>query len=139
VEAEGLGAGDDFLADLADADDAEGFAEDAVGFGEFFFIPFVAAEGGDIFGDAAVEGEDEGHGEFSDGDGIFAGAVGDEDAAVAGGLDVDGIDAGTGAEDEGEVGGGGDDLSGDLFAADDEDFVGIDDAGRSSALTVDCR
>src|SRR5450432_1025673 len=57
VEAEGVGALDDFGADLADADDAERFAKDAVGFAEFFFIPLMRAEGGDIFREAAVEAE----------------------------------------------------------------------------------
>src|SRR5882724_3190985 len=68
MEAEGVGAFDDFVANLADADDAEGFAEDAVGFAEFLFVPLMSAEGGDVVGKAAVESENQREDQLGDGD-----------------------------------------------------------------------
>jgi len=135
-QAEGMGAGDDLAADGADADDAEGFAENAVGLGEFLLVPLVRAEGGGAIGDAAVDAEEEGEDEFGDGDGVFAGAIGDEDAEGAGGLDVDGVDAGTGAEDEGELVAGAQGFGGDLFAADDEDAMAGNQLGQFFGLGV---
>src|SRR6266436_2599599 len=68
VKAEGVSALDDFAADLSDADDAEGFAEDAVGFAKFLFVPLMSAEGGDVVGKAAVESEDQREDQFGDGE-----------------------------------------------------------------------
>src|ERR1035438_9807005 len=129
-KAEGVGAFDDFAADLADADDAERFAEEAVGFAEFFFVPFVGAEGGDVVGEAAVESENERKEKLGDRDGIFAGAIGDVHAAGAGGFDVDGVHARAGADDDGELVTGLDRVGGDLFTADDEDLIGSDEFGK---------
>src|SRR6266404_2268861 len=130
MEAEGVGAFDDFAADLADADDAEGFAEDAIGFAKFFLVPLMRAEGGDVVGKAAVEAENQREYQLGDGDGIFAGAIGDVHAAGAGGLDVDGVDACAGAKDDGELVAGLDRVGGNLFTADDEDLIGGDELGK---------
>ena len=127
VQAEGVGARDDFLADLADADDAEGLAEHAVGFAEFFFVPLMRAQGGDVVGKAAVESENEREDQFGDSDGIFAGAIGYVHAAGAGGFDVDGVHARAGTDDDGELVAGFDGVGGDFFTADDEDLKGGDE------------
>ena len=110
--------------------DAERLAVDAVGFAEFFLVPFMGAQGGDVVGDAAVDGQQQREREFGDGDGVFAGAIGDVHAAGAGGLDVDGVDARAGAEDDGELVAGLDGVGGDLFAADDEDLARADELGK---------
>ena len=90
----------------------------------------MRAQGSNIVGHAAVDGEKQSKDEFGDGDGIFTGAIGDENAARTGGFDVDGIDAGASAKDEGELGGGLDGGGVDFLAADDEDVERCDDAGE---------
>ena len=130
VKAEGVGAFDDLAADLAEAHDAEGLPVDAVGFAEFFLVPFVGAERGDVVGNAAVDGQQQCEGEFGHGDGVFARAIRDIHAAGAGGFDVDGVDARARAKDHGELGAGLDGVGGDLFAADDEDFTRADELGK---------
>ena len=87
----------------------------------------MRAECGDVVGDAPVEAEQESEYQFGDGDGVLAGTIGDVDAAGAGGLDVDGVDAGARAQNDGELVRGLEGVGGDLFAADDEDFVRGDD------------
>ncbi len=125
-----MGAFDDLATDLADADDAERLAVDAVGLAEFLLVPFMGAERGDVVGNAAVDGQQQGEDEFSDGDGIFARAIRDVHAASAGGFDIDGVHARAGAEDDGELVAGLDGVGVDLFAADDEDFAGADQFGE---------
>jgi hypothetical protein len=134
VEAEGVSALDDFLADLADADDAERFAEDAVGFAEFFFVPLMSAKGDDIFREAAVESEEQCEDQLGDGHGIFAGAIGDVHTARARGFHVDGIHARAGADDDGELVAGLDGFGGNFFTADDEDLKGSDQLGKFLGL-----
>ncbi len=128
-QAESLRAGDDFAADRADADHAEGFAENPVGLGEFLFVPLVGPQRGGAVGDAAVHAQHQGENQFRHGDGILAGAVGDEDAQRTGGFDIDGVDARAGAQDEREFVAGPEGLGSDLFAADDEDFVPANELG----------
>ncbi len=56
-------------------------ALEAPGLAVFFFVPLAGAEVGGAFDDAAVEGEEEGEDELSDGGGVHAGAVADGDVA----------------------------------------------------------
>ena len=66
-------------------------------------LPAAGAEIGGGVDEAAVERQDQAHGQLGDGDGVLARAVGDVDAARAGGRDVDGVDPGAGADDEVEL------------------------------------
>ena len=116
------------------ADHPERLAEDAVGLGEFLLVPLVGAQGGDVFRDAAVNGQQQGEHQLGHGNRVLAGAVADEDAAGAGGLDVNGVDARPGAQHQRQLVGGLERVGGDLFAAHDQDLVRGDQPGQLLGL-----
>ena len=129
-----LRAGDDLAPDLPGADHPERLAEDAVGLGEFLLVPLVGAQGGDVFRDAAVNGQQQGEHQLGHGNRVLAGAVADEHAAGAGGLHVNGVDARPGAQHQRQLVGGLERLGRDLFAAHDQDLVGSDQPGQLLGL-----
>ena len=101
--AERRGAARDFLADAAQAGEAERlvahfFAE------ELLLLPLALLHRGVGRGKVAGERQHERHREFGDADAVGAGRVHDDDAAGAGGGDVHVVDAGAGARDDPQLG-----------------------------------
>ena len=133
--AEAAGAAGDFEADAAEADDAEGLAAE-FGALEGFFFPLAGVHGGVGGGDRAGERDHEADGEFGDGDGVGAGGVHDDDAAMGGGVDVDVVDAYAGAADDAEFGGGLEQLGVDLDGGADDEGVGVGEFGGEAVLDL---
>src|SRR5438128_182175 len=75
------GARNHLLSDAAKPDQPQRAPEQAARFAVFFLIPLAFAQVNGVGGDATVEREDQAESEFSDGDGVLAGAVGNIDAA----------------------------------------------------------
>ena len=95
AQAEGGGAAGDGAGDVAEGDEAEGLAHEAVDFveGGAAFFPAAIADHAVLFEEAALGGEEEGHGVVGDFLDEGIGAVGDWDAVGGGGGDVDEVDA----------------------------------------------
>ena len=102
VHAEGLCAPGDEAANIAKANDAQGFAVEFRA-GEVGAFPLAGEEGGVGGGDVAADGEHEGHGVLGGSDGIGARGVHDDDAAGGGGFDVDVVYTNAGTTDDFEV------------------------------------
>ena len=118
-EAEGAGAFGDFLADEAEADEAEGLAFHgrAEKFGGLFLAEAMGADEAVGFGDAPGEADDVRHGEVGGGFVDDVGNMADEDFALGGVVNVDG--------------GGGDGHGGDAL----EVGVGVHDFGVDGDVT----
>ncbi len=123
--AEGFCADGDFLADAAEADDAEGFLGDFVaGEAEPFAVACGGGGGDDVFGDADEEAE----GVFGDGGVVDAGGEEDGDFEFLGGGDVDLVEADAVFGDDFEAGEGfEEDGAGDGVVAAEE---GVEIAGE---------
>ena len=126
VEADGA-VGDD-CADVAAADEAEGFcgqlhAHEAV------LFPLAGAGAGGGFGDLPGQGEHHGDGVLGCCDGVAEGGVHDHDAAGGGAFDVDVVDADAGAADDAEAGGGVQQFLRDLGCGADREAVVVGDDG----------
>ena len=78
---EGLETSGDGGADESESDDAGGFAAQ-FGADEGGAVPVAGFERGVGVGEVSGEGEEEGDGEFGGGDGVAAGGVEDDDAAL---------------------------------------------------------
>ena len=106
------------------------------GLAEFLLAPGAVAEGHGGIDDAAVGGDEQPDGQFGHGGGVLAGAVGDVDAALAGGGEVDRIDAGPGADDQRELRRRLDGSGGDLRGSDDEDIGTLDGGWQGRGVEV---
>ena len=84
--------------DRAEADDAHGRPEQAVGLAVALLVPPTVAQVGDVVRDPPVDREQEPHRQLGHGGGVAAGDVGDEDPASGGGIGVDRVRAGPGAD-----------------------------------------
>ena len=133
LHAEAQGAASDLAADAAQAEDAEGLAEqlDAL---QTLLLPAAGLHRGVGHRDPARHGEQQRQGVLGDGGGVAARGVHHDDAALGGGIDVDGVDPGPGSADDFQTAGvfqrGPGDLGG---AADDQTFV-VAEAGRQRRL-----
>ena len=90
----------DFLADVAEAEQAERLAQQAARLRELLLVPRARAQLGDVVGDAPVERQDQPQRQLGDGDRVLARAVRHVDAAPRRAGHVDGVDAGAGAHDQ---------------------------------------
>ncbi len=131
--AEGGGAFGDFAADAAHAEDAKGLV---VKFGALKILaaPFAFLHGGVGLRNLAGQGHKHGKGQFGGGNGVAAGGVHHDDAALGGGIDIDIVHADAGAADDAEIGGGGDDLLGDLGLGADDHGVNVFHEGQQLRL-----
>ena len=125
---------DDLAPDLPGADHPERLAEHAVRLREFLLVPLVRAQGGDVFRDAAVNGQQQGEHQLGHGNRVLARAIAHEHAPRAGGLDVDGVDARPGAQHQRQLVGGLERLGGDLLAAHHQDLERRDQPGQFLGL-----
>ena len=82
VHAERRGAADHFLADVADAEQAERLAEQALRLRVFLLVPLPGAQLGDVVGHAAIEREHQRERQLRDRDRVLARTVRDVDAAL---------------------------------------------------------
>ena len=124
LHAEGEGTLGDFGADTAEAEHAEGLAEE-FGAREGLAVPLAFAHGLDGFRYRAGEGEQVGEGELGGRDGVARRGVHHDDATFGGGFDVDVVDAHAGTADADEAMGGGEDFAGDLRLGADQDGVHV--------------
>ena len=128
VHAEQFGEDADLRADVAVADDAQGFAAGFVRAGGVFH-PAAAMLGGVLFGDAAQQHDDFGQHQFGDAAGVGEGGVEDRDATSGGGGEVDLIGADAEAADGEQVRGFVEHGLGDAGARADADEVGFGNGG----------
>ena len=98
VHLEGEGAAGHLRADWPEADKSKGVAA-KLGAHEGATLPLTAAQRAVGAGDVASEGDEQGEGVLGGGDGVAAGRVHDDDAALGGGVEVDVVDARAGARD----------------------------------------
>ena len=105
-QAEGVGAQSDFAADLPQADQTQAAPAEAARLGEGALVPLPLAQGDHVVGDPPVQCQNQTEGQFGHGHRVLARAVGDVDAAPAGGRHVDGVVAGPGAHHQLEGAGG---------------------------------
>ena len=126
LHAEGEGALGDFGADAAEAEHAEGLAEE-LGAREGLAVPLAFAHGLDGFRHRTGEGEEVGESELGGRDGVTRRGVHHDDATFGGGFDVDVVDAHAGTADADETMGGGEDFAGDLGLGADQDGVHVRD------------
>ena len=94
---------DDLAPDRPRAEHAERAAVEPARLAVVLLVPAARAEVHRRVDDVTVEREQERERELGHGDGVLAGAVGDPDAALAGGLHVDRVDSGAGADDQREL------------------------------------
>ena len=104
-------------ADRAQADDAQGAAEQPVGLAVGRLRPAALPRVGHVVGDPAVQGQDQPQGELGHRDRVAAGHVADQHPVAGRHLDVDGVGAGTGPDHQGELVGGLEHRAVDLGAA----------------------
>ena len=93
-------APDNFLADHADAEDAERPAPQAARLAVFLLAPLAAAQIVRGVDDAAVTGDEQSDRQFGNRGAVLAGTVGDVNPALVGGLHVDRVDARSGPHDQ---------------------------------------
>ena len=117
-------------ADRAQADDAEGAAEQPVGLAVRRLRPAALPRVGHVVGDPAVESQDQAHGELGHRDRVAARHVGDQHPVPGRHLDVDGVGAGAGPDHQGEPVGGLEHRAVDLGAADHQPVDAGDPTGQ---------
>ena len=103
-------------ADVAQADDAEGFTGD-LDPGQRLLLPAALPQGSGSLGNVAGQGQHQGNGVFGGGDGIAPRGVHHHDPFAGGGLDIDVVHADAGAADHLEAVGVLEDLGWDFGAA----------------------
>ena len=89
-----------FLTDAAEADDAQGLAEDLHAVGKGFLFPFVLLHGVSRRGNKPAAGENMRHGQFGHRPGGGPGGVADGDAVFLGVVHVDVVHAHAAPDDE---------------------------------------
>ena len=136
VHAEGAGAAGDLEADAAEADDAEGLAAELRSPGGISSPTWPACMVELARGMERAMRDHEAEGELGYGDGVGAGGVHDDDAAVGGGVGVDVVYAYAGAADDAELGGGLEELGVGLDGGADDEGVGVGEFGGEAVLNL---
>ena len=87
-------------------------------------------------GIAAGQRDHQAEGQLGDGDGVGAGRVHHDDAAVRGGVGVDVVDADAGAADDAQLRRGLQQLGVDLHGGADDERVGVGELGGEAVLDL---